>query len=237
MSSRALRRANRATASEIADAIPSTTLHEGITFSCKVSTGPRLSAVEREDVWQIFEDNMKGLYVNSVFGWDPPAKRDEMFHPLARYVLLHRPHSEHDDDSDGQDMNGRRSLVAYAGFRFEDEEGENVLYCYELQVSKSEQGHGLGKFLMQQVFTIGRWWQMEKVMLTVLKANTAARNFYESQGSPAFESHVKSFQESGEPGQSKTCGETADSGGDAWEDEEDVVDCDYEILSKAITSG
>jgi len=104
--------------------------------------------------------------VKFIFGWDPPTKRLELFHRLARYILIYGPQTEQNGSASGQ---ATLPLVAYVGFRFEDEDGENVLYCYELQVSNVSQRHGLGKFLMQQLSNVGRHWQMQKVMLTVLK--------------------------------------------------------------------
>ncbi|KLO20208.1 hypothetical protein SCHPADRAFT_35017 [Schizopora paradoxa] len=56
-----------------------------------------------------------------------------MFHELARIVLLSPIQVETDDQS--KDL---RPLQAFAIFRFEREDKRNMIYCYELQVRKSE---------------------------------------------------------------------------------------------------
>ena len=92
-------------------------------------------------------------------------------------------------------------LVAYTMFRFDREDGEDVVYwyvnsgavlcirvyllfffSYELQVSKDAQQRGIGRMLMQLLSHIGGKWGMRKVMLTALKRNTAALRFYQSAG-------------------------------------------------------
>ena len=73
-------------------------------------------------------------------------------------------------------------------FRFDDEDGENVVYwwamdrskhvimqlilgssSYELQTAPSFRRLGLGRHLLEKLIKIGKHWHMEKVMLTVLK--------------------------------------------------------------------
>lgn len=133
-------------------------------------------------------------YVNSVFGWDPVSKRQELFDPLSRFILVRQKPQELNND------HTPKQLVAYTMFRFDREEGEEVVYwcvnlntdpeasvhpnfsSYELQVSKNAQKRGLGKKLTQQLADIGSKWGMQKVMLTALKRNTAAIGFYKSTG-------------------------------------------------------
>jgi GNAT superfamily N-acetyltransferase len=45
----------------------------------------------------------------------------------------------------------------------------SFFFSYELQVSKSYQGKGLGRYLMTLLEALARHYQMKKVMLTVLK--------------------------------------------------------------------
>jgi len=81
-------------------------------------------------------------------------------------------------------MNGdnNRSLVAFAAFRFEFENGHNILYCYDLQVSEASRRHGLGRALMNHLATIGADFGLDNIMLTVFKANTRALKFYNGLG-------------------------------------------------------
>ena len=53
-------------------------------------------------------------YKSSSFGWDPEAKRKELFHSLSRFILVY----EADTDT----------LLAFTMFRFEFEEGEDLVY-------------------------------------------------------------------------------------------------------------
>ncbi|KAI8977452.1 hypothetical protein BDF20DRAFT_906474 [Mycotypha africana] len=54
----------------------------------------------------------------------------------------------------------------------------NCTYCYELQLTENARNHGLGEFLMNLLYQIGCYWKMDKVMLTVFKANEGAFKFY-----------------------------------------------------------
>ncbi|KAI9312343.1 hypothetical protein BX666DRAFT_2020928 [Dichotomocladium elegans] len=51
-------------------------------------------------------------------------------------------------------------------------------YCYEIQLVPDARGHGIGEFLMNLLGEIGAYWEMDKVMLTVFKANKGAFRFY-----------------------------------------------------------
>ena len=166
--------------------------------SCKVKVlhSTDLKKTQRESIWAVFEANMYDLCVNFVwnsgrvwpisshtsyksssFGWDPEAKRKELFHSLSRFILVHEP------DTD--------TLLAFTMLRFEVEEEEAVVYwqaihtafptyyyfltmlwclqSYDVQVTKAAQGMGLGKELLKELAKIGNVYDMEKIMLTVLK--------------------------------------------------------------------
>jgi len=124
-------------------------------------------------------------------GWDPPSKKQELFHRDSRFVLLRRSQAqdglEHLHDSE------ELPVLAYSMFRFEMEDDECVLYwygrlsmssysswsthllhSYELQVSQSAQRGGIGKTLMGCLCDIARRWNMRKVMLTVFKGENVS---------------------------------------------------------------
>lgn len=73
-------------------------------------------------------------------------------------------------------------MVAFTHFRFLVEDFCTVLYCYELQVRKDKARRNLGKRLMTILELIGRKYQMEYLMLTVIIRNQGARNFYSRLG-------------------------------------------------------
>ncbi|KAJ2931155.1 hypothetical protein H1R20_g5946, partial [Candolleomyces eurysporus] len=79
-------------------------------------------------------------------------------------------------------------------FRFEYEDKECLLYCYELQVVEAMRGMAIGRSLMTMLASIGSAWGMEKLMLTVLKANETAVQFYKGIGFIPDESCPSKFE-------------------------------------------
>jgi GNAT superfamily N-acetyltransferase len=57
-----------------------------------------------------------------------------------------------------------------------------VLYLYELQIAASSRGTGLGSRLIAMAESIAKEFGMDKVTLTVEKANTRAISFYKKRG-------------------------------------------------------
>ncbi|KAJ3500713.1 hypothetical protein NLJ89_g9671 [Agrocybe chaxingu] len=148
----------------------------------------------------MFEANMRELYTPSSFGWKPESKRKELFHSLSRFLLVYKT--------------GDPSLLAFVMFRFETDYDEDIVYCYDIHVSSAAQGLGLGKKLLGELVKLCEEYQMEKIFLTVLKANTRAAKLYKSIGftlDPTSPGYVEE-------------GENLDN----------VEDVDYEILSKLI---
>lgn len=147
-------------------------------------------------VWciDLCERNMKLLY-EPVWGWNAGKKRRQLIHPESQFIVACR-----NDESNAP--------VAYANYRYEEEEWCPVMYVYELQVEDSVQRMGLGKFLMQLLELIARRQKLEGIMLTVLHANTAAAELYRKLGYVVDESSP-----------SVAC---------PWED------CAYEILRKPL---
>ncbi|KAJ7181733.1 acyl-CoA N-acyltransferase [Mycena crocata] len=163
--SKQVKKANEASASQISKClVAADPIH---TF--EVLLAESLDEPARNSIWSMFEANMRTMYSASSFGWDPPHKKGELFDPLSRFILVYP-------------QTGQRSLVAFTAFRFEFEEGQNILYCYDLQVSKASQRHGLGRALMNRLSKIGADFRLDKIMLTVFKANPKALTFYANLG-------------------------------------------------------
>ena len=68
--------------------------------------------------------------------------------------------------------------LAFISFQFVSEGPFEVLYVYELQLEPETQRKGLGKHLMMTVELAARKAGFQAVMLTVLKKNIAAFDFY-----------------------------------------------------------
>ncbi|TMW66746.1 hypothetical protein Poli38472_014058 [Pythium oligandrum] len=121
-----------------------------------------LDEATRERIVALFEANMKAMYVASDWGYDPDAKRTELFEEDARYLLA---------------MQGEE-LLGFVHFRFVEDDGVEVMYIYEIQIAQTAQRKGLGKFLMQLLHLVARKHGMHFVMLTVFKTNDSAMRFY-----------------------------------------------------------
>ncbi|KAF8203590.1 acyl-CoA N-acyltransferase [Pholiota molesta] len=201
-SSKAVKLANKAPSNHLAAVVSKAYKLFSRAFRVQVLHSDGLKPIQRDQIWSLFETNMRGLCEASSFGWDPQAKRKELFHPLARFILV--------TESDQTD------LAAFTSFRFEFEEGEDVIYCYELHVAPSMQGTGLGKSLMKELEKLCESYDMEKIVLTVFKANVQAAGFYKAFGF-CLDPMSPNFVEDGE--------ELEPS---------DIEGIDYEILSKSI---
>nr|XP_031864304.1 uncharacterized protein CI109_000217 [Kwoniella shandongensis]KAA5531376.1 hypothetical protein CI109_000217 [Kwoniella shandongensis] len=119
-------------------------------------------------------------------------------------------------------------LLGFSSFRFDTEEtlstrDAEVVYCYEVQLSPKARGLGLGKLLIDHLEEVGKRREMDKVMLTCLKSNTTALNFYTKHGYTPDEIDPTRMAEDEEY--------DSESEEDGGTDEEDS-EVDYVILSK-----
>lgn len=140
------------------------TRHGGDPIAIRSAHASDLDAPARGEMTALFELNMKAQYEASDWGYDAAAKREEMFDPMARYLVAR-------DAASG-------ALAGFAHFRFVDDEDADALYVFELQVSPAMQRRGLGRFLMQLLLLVARKFSLELVILTVFKSNGAALAFY-----------------------------------------------------------
>ncbi|KAG0324796.1 N-alpha-acetyltransferase 40 [Podila humilis] len=110
------------------------------------------------------------LYMKSKDGWCREDKEEEMQDAQSRYLVA---------------FHGTVP-VGMIHFRFIEEEtitdrNAEVAYCYEIQVIPEYQRKGIGAYLIHLLEIIGQATKMEKVMLTVFKANKNAIKFYTEQ--------------------------------------------------------
>ena len=115
------------------------------------------------EMFCILKENMEQLYTQSGWGWKESEKRGEHKDDMARFLIAR--------NKDG-------NILGFTHFRFLLENSLEVLYIYELQVSKMGRRAGLGRHMMVLCELMARKQGMQKVMLTVFKDNLPAMNFY-----------------------------------------------------------
>ncbi|XP_074662862.1 uncharacterized protein LOC141915278 [Tubulanus polymorphus] len=124
--------------------------------------------LSKDDVqwaFKLLKDNMQSLYEDSEWGWKDKEKYEEMTEDKAWYLIAR----------------SEDKPVGFVHFRFDLEEGDEVLYCYEIQLEKSFRGKGLGKFLMLILELLAHKTQMKKVMLTTFKHNPDGLKFFKEK--------------------------------------------------------
>lgn len=85
-----------------------------------------MSDEQLETCFRIVEDSSGADYRDSSAGWHPAAKKKEMRSPDLRYILV--------TEEDGVSIKGFTSLMP----TFEN--GEPVVYCYEIHLTPGLQG-------------------------------------------------------------------------------------------------
>lgn len=102
-------------------------------------------------------------YEQCSWGWNDTKKREQLTEDSAWYLLVKSCTDN--------------TLIGFSHFRFDMDEGIEVLYCYELHLESSFHRKGLGKFMMQILELIAFKNNMRKVVLTVLKNNQYSKFF------------------------------------------------------------
>ena len=118
--------------------------------------------------FSLIESTSKADYAVSSTGWHPKAKQKEMKLPDLKYFLVRRGTSP--------------EVLGFASFMLTYEDGREVVYLYEVHLADELRGIGLGRYLVQLVQRVGKEAGMEKIMLTVFRANQKAVSFYEKLG-------------------------------------------------------
>ncbi|CAH1117216.1 unnamed protein product [Phaedon cochleariae] len=116
----------------------------------------------RQWAFNLTKRNMQLKYEQCSWGWSDEKKLEELMDDAAWYLVA---------------KSNEGALLGFSHFRFDVDEGTEVLYCYELQLDPSVQRKGLGKFMMQVLELIAFKNNMRKVVLTVLKNNQYSRFF------------------------------------------------------------
>ncbi|KAK4142877.1 uncharacterized protein C8A04DRAFT_12895 [Dichotomopilus funicola] len=117
----------------------------------------------------LIEQTSQKDYENSSSGWHPARKLKEMRSPGLRYILV--------KTKDTASLRGFTSLMPTY------EEGQPVIYCYEVHLQTDLQGTGLGALLMGFHSTAAsNLPPITKVMLTCFLANQRGLAFYKKLG-------------------------------------------------------
>ncbi|ROT35043.1 hypothetical protein SODALDRAFT_76987 [Sodiomyces alkalinus F11] len=128
---------------------------------------PSLTTAELAACFALVEKTSSADYRASSMGWSP-FKKTEMKSPDLRYILV--------TDESG-------SLRGFTSFMPTWEEGEPVIYCYEIHLEDDLRGTGLAGLLMGFLETVAvNIPLIEKVMLTCFLRNAKAVAFYKKLG-------------------------------------------------------
>ncbi|XP_031950814.1 N-alpha-acetyltransferase 40 isoform X3 [Corvus moneduloides] len=132
-----------------------------VSIECRRVSGLEPSTLDW--AFELTKANMQTLYEQSEWGWKEREKREELRDERAWYLVAREAGA---------------GPVAFSHFRFDVECGDEVLYCYEVQLESRVRRRGLGKFLLQILQLVANSTQMKKVMLTVFKHNHGAYQFF-----------------------------------------------------------
>ncbi|KAH9986260.1 acyl-CoA N-acyltransferase [Xylariaceae sp. FL0662B] len=137
-------------------------------FSLSLTRSGNLTKDDLKSCFKLVEETSRADYEASSIGWRPAKKITEMKSPELRYIMV--------KDAAGH-VRGFTSLMPTY------EEGEPVIYCYEIHLKPELQGTGLGKILISFLERIAaNTPPIDKVMLTCFLSNQKALGFYKRSG-------------------------------------------------------
>ncbi|KAJ0163872.1 putative N-acetyltransferase [Colletotrichum tanaceti] len=147
-------------------------------YALSLKSSSALAQHELQACFDLVDLTSGADYRASKDGWKPASKMKEMRSPGLRYILVKEAAAAEDADSDdGGKVCGFTSLMPTF------EEGEAVVYCYEIHLLEELRGTGMGRLLMDHLVRVAESISIiEKVMLTCFLANAGARAFYERFG-------------------------------------------------------
>ncbi|KAK1781475.1 acyl-CoA N-acyltransferase [Copromyces sp. CBS 386.78] len=144
----------------------------GTAYTISLVQSSKLSKEELQACFDLIKETSYDDYQNSKDKWQPRKKMEEMKSPGLRYVLV----KEKDESNDG-------SIRAFTSLMPTYEEGQPVVYCYEIHLKPELQGSGLGSLLMGfHVIVASNLRPITKVMLTCFLSNERALGFYKRHG-------------------------------------------------------
>ncbi|GAP85420.1 putative gnat family acetyltransferase protein [Rosellinia necatrix] len=143
---------------------PNTHIH----YSLDLVSAGRLNRTDLDACYNLIEETSRADYEASTMGWKSGKKMIEMESPELRYILVKNPEGI---------VRGFTSLMPTY------EEGEPVIYCYEIHLKPELQRTGLGRVLMSLLESVAAHTPpTNKVMLTCFLSNHKALAFYKAFG-------------------------------------------------------
>ncbi|XP_015791202.1 N-alpha-acetyltransferase 40 [Tetranychus urticae] len=135
-------------------------------YSLKLYRSTEIDKEYFEWMINLIQTNMENFYKTCAWGWNKSQKEKELKHAKAMILIAINSESN--------------KPVGFTHFRFDyDEDGaRGVIYCYELQIEADYQRKGLGAWLMDVLSAFCIKFEFPKLMLTCLKHNRQAMNFY-----------------------------------------------------------
>ncbi|KAL8392340.1 hypothetical protein RB595_002509 [Gaeumannomyces hyphopodioides] len=140
----------------------------GKDYNLSLTRSALMSAADLTACLDIVELTSGEDYRNSSVGWDRDAKLAEMKSADLRYLVV-------------RDAAG--TIAAFTSLMPTYEEGQPVVYCYEIHLLDEVRRTGLGRLLLGYLFNAAaNMPPVDKVMLSCFAANTGARAFYDKMG-------------------------------------------------------
>ncbi|KAI3324881.1 acyl-CoA N-acyltransferase [Xylariaceae sp. AK1471] len=139
-----------------------------VKYSLGLFGAGNLSSIDLDACLHLIEETSRADYESSTTGWNPAKKLVEMKSPELRYILVKNPEGI---------VRGFTSLMPTY------EEGEPVVYCYEIHLKPELQRTGLGRLLMSFLESVAAHTPpVRKIMLTCFLSNQQALTFYKTFG-------------------------------------------------------
>ncbi|KAK4641870.1 N alpha-acetyl-transferase [Podospora bellae-mahoneyi] len=141
----------------------------GAKYTISLAQPANLKQEDLDACFDLLVETSKKDYENSAGRWHPDKKLNEMRSPELRYVLV--------KEEETGELRGFTSLMPTY------EEGEPVVYCYEVHLKPDLQGTGLGSLLMSFLTAVAvNLPPITKVMLTCFLSNARGLAFYRKLG-------------------------------------------------------
>ncbi|KAI3340575.1 acyl-CoA N-acyltransferase [Ustulina deusta] len=137
-------------------------------YSLALIGARHLTSDDLDACYSLIEETSRADYESSTTGWKPIKKIAEMKSPELRYIIV---------------KNHEGIVRGFTSLMPTYEEGEPVVYCYEIHLTAELQRTGLSRLLMSFLGSVAAHTPpIKKIMLTCFLSNQKALDFYNSAG-------------------------------------------------------